>query len=76
VAGSGIELTMIGNCQSLLFSGGADPSQFYVASRLFENHETEVLKIEMASEPDSLFSLGIGRLDFHRDDQCWMLGET
>jgi hypothetical protein len=44
VAGSGIELAVVGNCQGLLFGGGTDPAQFDVASRLFVNYKTEPLK--------------------------------
>lgn len=44
VASFSIQLAMVGNCQSLLFGGRTDSAQFDMASRLFVNYETELLK--------------------------------
>ena len=59
-----IEFAVIRNGQGLFFAGLTYPSQFDMTARLLKNDKTEALK----NRND--LSLGICRLDFHRNNQC------
>ena len=76
MARAGIQLAMVRDNQSLFFASSALAAQFDVTAGLIDHREAEALRIEMTSEPESRFSLGIGRFDFHRHDERGIGSQT
>ena len=63
-----IKLTVIGNCQDLLFAVESDPAKFHVTALLRLDFKTQGPKRSDYSRPDIRRSLGTHRLQLHRDD--------
>ena len=76
MARPGIQLTVVGNSQRLLFPALREPTHFDMAAALREDEESELLKNGDDVGCRKPLSLGIRRFHFHRDQQRGMVGQA